>query len=338
MEPFMPSVAVNSEAEWLTLREMNIGGSEAAALFSTWIVDGVSHTFHAYEDIPEGAIYAGSCSPYSNAYKLFLNKTGKLMPEDFSGERIQAGQFMEPAIAEWARTKFDMKLRKVRRYHLHPDVQGWGASVDYEVHGPGMDPVELKNVDGLIAKRDWVIEGDEVVQTPLHIILQLQHYMAARSAERGWIIACIGGNQLVRGEFKPHEPTQARIREAIEAFWRGVAEERPPYRAAEYADVAEENAFGGGFGTQALDLTTDHSITTLANRYVRVKRHMDFIETHLENLKGQIAARVGGYARANLPAHKVTWPIINREAKLIPARQQEAKTYRGGFTLTPKKG
>lgn len=330
----MSHVAINNEAEWLSIRESNIGGSEVSALFSNWIVDGEARVYHAYEAIPDTAYYAGSCSPYSNAYKLFLNKTGQLMPEDFNSERMQAGTYLEPAIAEWARNKFDMKLRKVRRYHLHPEVQGWGASVDYEVHGPGMDPVEIKNVDGIVAKRQWVIEGDEVISTPLHISLQIQHYIAARSAERGWIIANIGGNHLVRGEVKRHEPTIERIAEAVRAFWAGVNASLPPERCAEFEDVAEEFAFGGG---EFADLTGNETAGLIARRLKRVQRHRKFVEEQESNLKGRLGALIGGASRAALPGFKVSWPVITKEEKMIPARLQKASTYRGGFTLTANK-
>ena len=331
----MHSVAINNEAEWLAIREMNIGGSEAAALFSNWSLDGQSRVYHAYDAIPASAFYEGSCSPYSNAYKLFLQKTGQVMPEDFTGERIQAGTFLEPAIADWARAKFAMKLRKVRRYHLHPEVKGWGASVDYEVHGPGMDPVEIKNVDSLIAKRDWVIEGDEVLSTPLHISLQIQHYIGARNAERGWIIANIGGNHLVRGEVKRHQPTIDRIAEAITAFWQGVVEGIPPVRSAEFEDVAEKFAFGGG--SDFIDLSTDYDVDFLARRYKRVQRHIERMETYQSNIKALLAMRIGGASKAKLPSYRISWPVITREEKMIPARLQPAKTYRGGFTITANK-
>lgn len=330
----MSFVAINNEAEWLAIRESNIGGSEAAALFSNWIVDGQSHVFHAFEPIPETAYYAGSCSPYTNAYKLFLNKTGQIMPDDFNSERMQAGTYLEPAIAEWARSKFGMKLRKVRRYHLHPSIQGWGASVDYEVHGPGMDPVEIKNVDGLVAKREWVIEGDEVISTPLHISLQIQHYIAARGAERGWIIANIGGNHLVRGEVKRHEPTIARLAEAIPAFWEAVNANAAPVRCAEFDDVKEEFAFGGGEFT---DLSNSEDAGKLARRLKRIQRHQKFVTKQESNLKGRLGALIGGASRAKLPGFKVSWPVITREEKMIPARMQDAMTYRGGFTLTANK-
>ena len=330
----MSSVAINNEAEWLAIRESNIGGSEAAALFASWIDNGQSSVLHAYEPVPETAYYGGSCSPYSNAYKLFLHKSGKLMPEDFNSERMQAGTYLEPAIADWARSKFDMKLRKVRRYHLHPTVEGWGASVDYEVHGKGMDPVEIKNVDGLIAKRDWVIEGDEVIATPLHISLQIQHYIGARDAERGWIIANIGGNKLVRGEVKRHEPTIARLTEAIPAFWAGIRAGQPPTRFAEFEDVAEEFTFGGA---EFADLSGNDEAGKLARQLKRIQKHLKGVEKREANIKGRLGALIGGASKAKLPGFRVSWPVITREEKMIPARLQEAKTYRGGFTLTANK-
>lgn len=332
----MPSMPIPSEAEWLALREMNIGGSDAAALFSTWIVNHQTVVYHAYEDIPKEAIYAGSCSPYSNAYKLYREKSGQRMPDDLGGvERVLAGQYLEPALAEWAKNKFGMKLRKVRRYHVHDSIPGWGASVDYEVHGPGMEPVEIKNVDGLIAKQRWVIEHQEILQAPLHIILQLQSYIGARNAPGGWIIACIGGNELARGYFKRHDPTIERLGEAITSFWSNVKAGNPPARVAEFAEVSEEFSDGGGGDSEGvIDLRENYELEQLAARYMRVKAHQDFIESYLGNVKAQLARAVGGASRALLPFdYRISWPVISVEEKEIKFTRR-ASTYRGGFTVS----
>lgn len=331
----MPTVALKDENEWLAVREENIGGSEISALFNRYqFPNGSTITLHAYEEVPDGAVPLGSCSPYTNAYKLWLAKSGKVMPEDFNpSERMQAGTYLEPALAEWARNKWDWKLRKVRRYHLHPTIFGWGASVDYEVHGPGMDPVEFKNIDGLVAKRDWVIEGEEILVAPLHIQLQVQHYLAARESKLGWIVACVGGNQLVRGSFEPHQPTIERIEEAVEAFWKGVQTDTPPINAVEYSAVAEQFAYGDK-DAEAINLEGDDEAAMLARRYMRLKRHADRIEVITENVKGRFALKLGEVTKARGDGFKVSWPVINRVEKFIPARQQTAKTYRGGFTVT----
>lgn len=330
----MPTIPVEDEAHWLSLRSVNIGGSEIAALFNRWLFpDGEERICHAYEEIPEGAVPLGSCSPYTSAYRVYLEKTEKVRPGDFNSKRMQAGTYLEPAIAEWARNKWDWKLRKVRRYDTHPTIAGWGCSVDYEVHGPGMEPVELKNIDSLIAKRNWVIERDEVIVPPLHIILQLQHYIGARSSKRGWITAAIGGNELARGCFDAHAPTIAMIGTAIEAFWRGVRAGIAPFNTAEYDAVADEFAYGIKSETP-LDLENDDEIDRIVSRYLRWKEHGAFTERVVDNLKARIALKIGTATKAKGRTFKATWPAITREAKIIPAREQAALTYRGGLTIT----
>lgn len=334
----MPNIAVKDEAHWLALRELNIGGSDVAALFGRWLLPtGDTVALHAYEEVPVGAIPMASCSPYTNAYALWLAKTGKVMPEDWNpSERMQAGTYLEPALAEWAKAKWDgWRLRKVRRYHTHPTVPGWGASVDYEVHGPGMEPVEFKNIDGLVAKRDWVMEGDEILAPPLHIILQVQHYLGARGAQRGWIVACVGGNKLMRGTLERHEPTIERIGEAITAFWRGVAASTPPNWTS-FENVKDELAYGTAVAdAEARDLSSDGEAAALARRYLRLKKHADFIEGWMDSVKGKLALKVGDVSKARGSGFRVSWPIIERAEKTIPARVQAAKTYRGAFTVTP---
>lgn len=144
----MPTITIKDEAHWLTVCESHIGGSEVSALFNRWLMPGGNiATLHCYEAVPEGAFALGCCSPYKSSYALYLEKAGKVMPDAFvSNERMDAGTHLEPAIAQWATQKFGIKLRKVRRYHTHSVVEGWGASVDFEVHGPGMDPVEIKTL------------------------------------------------------------------------------------------------------------------------------------------------------------------------------------------------
>jgi predicted phage-related endonuclease len=333
----MGSIAINSEAEWLALREQTIGGSEVSGLFATWLrPDNTTVVLHAYEQPPENGVYLGSCSPYTTGYRLFLAKAGKVMPDDFNpSERMQAGTFIEPAIAQWAMAKWeDWKLRKVRRYSLHPTIAQWGASVDYEVHGAGMEPVEIKNVDFLIARDQWVIEGDTVISAPLHIMLQLQHYIAARGAEGGWLVVCVGGNTLARGRFAAHAPTAAFLANAIEAFWAGVRADTPPIHAVDFEDAKDE--FRDRGVVAVADLANDPDATMLARSYTRWKQHADRVEAHLGHLKGALAVKVGENTKAVGDGFRVTWPQIERAEAVVPQTIRKAMSYRGAFTVTMK--
>lgn len=330
----MPVFPVPDDAAWHALRDQNVGGSEIASLFYRWRhPDGTDAVYHLYQEVPQGSILMGCLSSHTTGYRLWQQKAGKLRPNNLDEvERVQAGTFLEPAIANWAAQKWDWKLRKVRRYYVHDQHPGWGVSLDYEVHEAGMPPVELKNVDALVFKDQWVAEGDEIVMPPLPYVLQLQHQIGARGADHGWVVCCVGGNKLVRGRIERHEPTLAKIGEAVDAFWNGVRSNTPPRWVADYETVSEEFRFGGGEGP--VDLTDDGELGDLCERYKQAKPAFDQMTTYLDNLKAQIAARLGEAPKAKAPGFNISWPVIRREEKLIPERIQPALTYRGGLTIS----
>lgn len=333
----MSAIPVPDEATWLSLREAHVGGSEIASLFYRWrYTDGTEAVHHLYETPPEGAVVLGCLSPFKSGYALWQEKAGRVPPTDLSQvEYVNAGTYLEPALAEWARNKWDWKLRKVRRYLTHDSVKGWGASLDYEVVGEGMPPVEFKNADGFAFRDGWTVDGDDILMPPLNYVLQLQHQIGATGADHGWIVACVGGNKLMRGRIERHEPTLQRIGEAIEAFWRGVEQGVEPTWLADYEGVAE--AYRYGTPGESVDLTADDDLPTLCAAYLDAKRVVEEAETALEMAKGRVAAKLGDAAKAMATGYRISWPVIDRAEKVIPERIQKALTYRGGLTVTALK-
>lgn len=327
-----------NEAEWHSIRSINVGGSEVAALFYRWrLANGHEAILHLYEVAPEGAVCEGCVSTYTTGYRLWQEKAGILPPNFVENERVDAGSFLEPALAAWAKKKWsDFPLRKVHRYISHESVEGWGASFDYEVHGQGVtgEPVEFKNVDFLIARDLWVIEGDEIVVPPLPLLLQVQHQIGANDADGGWMVACIGGNRLLRGRVPRHEPTQAKIAEAISAFWRGVRAGVAPDHVADYGTAAE--LYADGYRDKATDLEHFAGIDALCGRLTRLQRHIKRMEAREEVLKGQVAAAMGDATRATAGAWRISWPAVQREEKLVPERVVPAMAYRGALRISRK--
>ena len=330
----MSAVPVPDEATWLALREANVGGSEVASLFYRWqYTDGTEAVHHIYEAPPKGAQLLGSLSPFKTGYRLWQEKAGRLMPDDLSGvERVQAGNFLEPALAAWAKEKWDWPIRKVRRYCTHEAVEGWGASLDYEVHEKGLPPVEFKNIDGLQFRDKWVADQGEILMPPLHYVLQLQHQIGAVGADHGWVVCCVGGNELMRGRIERHEGTQEKIAEAIAAFWQGVKQGVEPTWLADYETVAEEYRYGDK--AASIDLTGNVELPSLIEDYLAKKKALSEAEVEVENLKGRIAAAVGEASKARTLGYRISWPVIERPEKVIPERIQKAMTYRGGLTIT----
>lgn len=329
------SVAVPDEAAWHAVRESHIGGSEIASLFYRWrTADGEEVVRHMFEEVPEDAHLLECLSPYKTGYRLWQEKAGRLMPDSFAeSERIQAGIHLEPALAEWSKARWEWPLRKVRRYLAHDVVDGWGASLDYEIHGDGLSriPVEFKNVDGGVFRRQWMLDGDEIVLPPLHYLLQVQHQIGAAGADHGWIVACVGGNKLHRGRIDRHLPTQEKIASAIAWFWETVKRGISPDRVADGDTVAR--ALAEGEAGKTADLT-DTNVHVMCAQYLRLKKHIERMEARESNIKGRITAQIGNATKATAAGYRLSWPSITRPEKMIPARVQAALTYRGGLTIT----
>lgn len=332
----MPAITLANDAEWHSVRESHVGGSEVASLFYEWrMPDGSSEVRHLFEPTPDEGQLVGCCSPFKTGHRLWAEKSGRVAPEDLGEvERIQAGIHLEPAIADWAKAKFGWKLRKVRRYLTHPHIPGWGSSLDYEAQEPGRPPVEIKNVDGGAFRRDWACDGKDIVGLPLNYALQVQAQIGVAEASHGWVLACIGGNELRRGRVERHEPTQEKLAVAITAFWLAIDNGLEPVAYADYESVAALHRYADK-AAPAVEIEDD-GFDRLCRQYLRWKRHAERVDSHLTNLKGRVASRIGDATRALSSGHKLTWPVVNTPAKAIPARWQEERTYRGALTVTPK--
>jgi predicted phage-related endonuclease len=328
----MNAILPQDRAEWHALRARHIGGSEIAALFYLWqLPTGALAYLHMFEPPPAGATMLGCVSRHTTGYRLYYEKAGLLPPEDLDGvERIMIGQELEPAIARAAERKWDgWNLRKVHRYLRHGTIAGMGASRDYEEHAPGLPPVEIKNVDYLVFRDLWSAKGDEIDAPPIDITLQVAHQIACEArvrAPHGWIVACVGGNKLYRGRIERHEPTIAKIEQAVAAFWRAVESGTPPLDVADFDTQAEVSLLAANVRSMPLDLTADNRLPTLCSRFLKIQARRKKAEDLESRVKAEIAVKLGSAPetiRAKAAGFNLTWTYVN--GKNGP--------YRGGLTV-----
>ena len=194
----MVALSVRDQTHWHELRSQHIGASDVAALFDM--------------------------SPFTTLWQLWMEKSGKLPPEDLSDNKsVQAGTFLESGIANWAAHRWDMKIEKVVDYYTADDCPGMGASLDFQTDGG--HPVEIKwsaHGDG------WEYEGDTITCAPDNYVLQVLHQMACTDAEYGWLIALIR-NEPRRMKVPRSEEIISKIKSHVAKFWDSVrAGEEPP--------------------------------------------------------------------------------------------------------------
>jgi len=193
----MTIITVRDEAHWHQLRSMHIGGSDVAALFGL--------------------------SPYQSKWQLWMEKAGKLAPEDLSeNKNVQAGKFLEVGIANWAASKWGMKITKVQEYHTCSGVIGMGASLDYVTEDGA--PAEIKwSARG----HGWQYAGDEITHAPDNYILQCQHQMACHGGDHAWLIALID-NEPRRVLVPRNNDIIEAISSACVEFWFSIKKGTPP--------------------------------------------------------------------------------------------------------------
>ncbi len=326
-----PDTGTLTEQEWHALRAKNVGASEIACLFYEWMLaDGKTVYLHMFETPPEGAACLGCVSRHKTGYRLYLEKTGQLAPDEVEGERIDAGVHLEPGLAAWAQKKWGPWPLRKASYSKHPTIAGFGASRDYEEAAAPHRPVEFKNVDYLIFRDNWHADDDEILAPPIDITLQVQHQMAGTPAPEGWIVACVGGNSLKRGKILRHEPTIKKIEAAVISFWAAVNAGVQPL----VPDVdTVVDLYASGVKGREIDLTGDNEAPELCAKYVAAKKIYDDAEFQVGQIKAQLAAKMGVHTKARINGFTITWPAIHREEKLIPAKMQRALDYRGGFTV-----
>lgn len=181
--------------KWLEIKKRGIGGSEIAAI--------------------------AGYSKWDNPYKLWLEKTGVVEPEDKSdNEAIYWGTVQEETVAREFAKRAQKKVRK-QGIIQDEEVPYFLASVDRVIDGENAG-LECKTANAY-AKNAW--EGDEI---PDNYYCQCQWYMGITGADR-WYIAClIGGNHFVWKTIERNDDVIEFLRKVGKDFWEKVEKNIPP--------------------------------------------------------------------------------------------------------------
>lgn len=242
----MKIITVKDNDEWREIRKKYVGGSEIAGLFGM--------------------------SPYVTRFGLWNIKAGNVPEAEPDDNRIQAGNFMEPAIAAWASKRWETDLRKFHGYCPHETVPGMGCTPDY-INSDATLSVQIKNVDGLEFYKNpqWDAESDVLTKAPMHILLQCQHELACTGIKQGWLVVCVGGNRLLRMEIEPRPATIAKLETEVTAFWESIkagAEPKPDFQSDADTIAALNSEVCAG---KLLDLSTNNRAHEVAANWIAGK-------------------------------------------------------------------
>jgi len=317
----LASTPIKDTDHWLTLRACHLGASESPALFG--------------------------CG-FTTKFTLWHQKAGNLPPTDLSDNiRVLCGQHLEDGVAHILASlhgwEFGRQIRKTRRYLTSDRVPYLGASLDYEVRLDGEDwvPLETKIVDYLIFRDEWIKDGslssDRVltnVEPPPSYDLQVQHQLAVTDAPHGYLGILVGGNTPYLIRRPRHDGIIAAIEQEAMAFKLSLDEGREPALVDGDDIEAIKALYAKAEPGAVADLSADNELPEMLDKYLRASAASKEAEDICNLLKAQIQHKLGDATRAYATGFKISWPAIRIDEKLVPAKVQPARAYRGGLTVT----
>lgn len=143
-------------AEWLRLRKLGVGGSDAGAICGV--------------------------NPYSSAMKVFQDKTSDKV-EELDNEAIRIGHDLEDYVAQRFMEATRLKVRRSNFMYRSKEYPFMIADVDRLVVGEDAG-LECKTASAYNADK-WA-DGN----MPLHYVMQCYHYMAV-TGKRTWYLAAV---------------------------------------------------------------------------------------------------------------------------------------------------
>lgn len=164
------SYPITDKQSWLENRLLDVTSTEVSCLFNL--------------------------NPWQSEFELYDQKKNKIVQNLEDNSRMMYGRMLEDSIAMIYAEQTKQKVEQFDEYMRIPELR-MGSSFDYKIVSEG-EPglLEIKNVDWVSYKNNWIEHSPENIQAPPHIELQLYHQMEVSGMNWGCICALVGGNDL----------------------------------------------------------------------------------------------------------------------------------------------
>jgi predicted phage-related endonuclease len=311
------TIAYKTEEEWLAARAQDLTSSEVSALFGL--------------------------NKYVSVFELWhAKKSGVPIPFE-EQEYTKWGNRLEKAIADGVAEEKDLIVLPFKEYVRIPSLR-IGSSFDFQIvesvgtnaEDTYIEPVsllEIKNVNQFIFKEEWVVDAEtkEVIESPPHIEIQIQHQMLVSGIYKAVIAALINGNKLILLERSADAEIQAAILEKAAAFWASVDANKEPAPDFTRDARAISRIYGYAEPGKVLEAYENEPMLEMVKEYYTLGQQINKADERREEIKGRILTEIGD-------SEKVVHSMFSISAGTVgPAHiEYDRKGFRM-FRITPKK-
>ena len=259
------SYPITDKQSWLENRLLDVTSTEVSALFNL--------------------------NPYQTEFELYHQKKDKVVVNIDDNERMAWGRRLEDSIAQEAAKRNGWDITNFDVYMRDPETR-MGSSFDYKIHSQTNNPaiLEIKNVDGLAYRKNWIEHDEYNIEPPEHIALQLQHQLEITGYNVGYIVALVGGNtmKVVRSERDPR--IGKLLKGKVKNFWERIKLGVPPdvdyTRDSQYIMKNLCNQADAG-----VTLEADEEMDKLVDDYYAINKEYVSLGKTKDSIKAQILER-----------------------------------------------
>jgi putative phage-type endonuclease len=226
-------------------------------------------------------------SPFSDPYKLYYTKLGKIEPDDFEKECIRFGNLLEPVIAAAFEEDSGMKTIVRPEPFVHPKYKWMLANIDREIEdqGDGFGPgiLECKNTSEY-QRSNW--RGEP----PTYAAIQAIHYMAVTGYKWAIVAGLIGGNHLEWFRIdRNDEAIKSLIQLEYDFYKNHVLAEVPPMGTPPLETINKIYARSDpGLGDKAIEPTHLPAISDHVVGYMQAKLAIEALKQTLSEHERKI--------------------------------------------------
>jgi putative phage-type endonuclease len=282
-----------TRAEWLHYRTQGIGGSDVS------VIAGIN--------------------PYRSAHQLWLEKTGRVEPEESQNDYTHFGTILEPIVKREFTARTGLKVRAKKMLLQSSEHPFMLADLDGVIYENGeMCIFEAKTASAY--KQDVWEEG-----VPPEYVMQIQHYMAVTGAKKTYIAALVGGNHFYSHEIQRDDEMIEKIIAMEAYFWEhyviGGIEPVPDGSSATTAYFNSRYSHSNG-GTVQLP---PEALSIFA-QYDELSRQLEELKTAKDAVTNQLKSYLKENEVGTVGDRQVTWKQITKtsfDSKRLKAEKPE---------------